>query len=280
MSQRFINYYQHKIAYSIKGSGTPLVLIHGFGEDSRIWEDFLPTFKDFKVVTIDLPGSGDSEVMENMSIARMAKVIHAVLKAEEIAKCIMIGHSMGGYVTIAFAKLYPSKLLGFGLFHSHPYADSAEKKAGRKKGIDFIKNNGVKPFFRGLTPQLFAPEFVKTNKPIIDKTIDRANQLPEKGIIAQLKAMRNRPDNTSVLKNAQVPVLFIIGKKDRAVPEESSLNQTFLPDIADIHILPEVGHMGMLEAKEKTRKIINDFILFCTTTHPMPSAYHPTPNPQ
>ncbi len=263
MFHRFINYYGHKIAYFIKGSGPSLVFIHGFGEDHYIWEDFLPAFNDFQTLVIDLPGSGDSSIIENISIARMGKIVHAVLKAEHINLCIMIGHSMGGYVTTTFAKLYPSKLLGFGLFHSHPYADSSEKKAGRDKAIEFIKNQGVGSFFQGLTPKLFAPAFVKANKSVIDKVISRASQLPASGVIAQLKAMRNRPCTTAVLKSAKVPVLFIIGKEDIAVPEENSLNQTFLPEVADIHILPKIGHMGMLEAQEKTIAIIKKFIHFC-----------------
>jgi len=256
-----INYYNHKIAYDLKGKGTTLVFLHGFGENRQMWSKYTAYFSDYQVLTIDLPNTGDSEVME-ASIARMAKVVNAVLKAENIEKCMMIGHSMGGYVTLAFAKLYEAKLLGYCLFHSQPNADTQEKQKGRNKAIDFVQKHGSEPYFKGLMPLLFAKDYVENKETVVQKLIEYASQIPAKGVIYQLQAMRDRPDNRAVLVNSKVPVCFIIGEEDIAVPAENSLNQTFLPNTGDIHILPNVGHMGMFEAQLKTVGIIKRFIAF------------------
>ena len=261
---KHINYYNHKIAYDLKGKGTTLVFLHGFGENRQMWSKYTGYFQEYQILTIDLPNAGDSEVME-ASIARMAKVVNAVLMAEGIEKCILIGHSMGGYVALAFAKLYEAKLLGYCLFHSQPNADTEEKKQGRNKAIDFVKKHGSGPYFKGLMPMLFAKDYLKKEEAVIQKLIDFASQISSEGTINQLKAMRDRPDNQAVLKSSNVPVCFIIGENDVAIPAENSLNQTFLSNTADIHILPNVGHMGMLEAQLQTVGILNRFIEFITT---------------
>ncbi|MFK7979408.1 MAG: alpha/beta fold hydrolase [Saprospiraceae bacterium] len=258
---KHINYYNHKIAYDLKGKGTTLVFLHGFGENRQMWSKYTAYFSDYQVLTIDLPNAGDSAVME-ASIARKAKVVNAVLMAEGIEKCIMVGHSMGGYITLAFAKLYAAKLLGYCLFHSQPNADTPEKKQGRNKAIDFVNKHGSESYFKGLMPMLFAKEYLKDNEAVIQKLIDFASQIPSEGTINQLKAMRDRPDNQAVLKSSRVPVCFIIGENDIAIPAENSLNQTFLPNTSDIHILPNVGHMSMFEAPLKTVGILNRFIDF------------------
>lgn len=257
-----INYYNHQISYDLKGKGTTLVFLHGFGETRQMWKNYLPFFEGYQTLTIDLPGAGASDIMD-VSIARMAKIVNAILLAENIEKCVFIGHSMGGYVACAFAKMYEEKLLGFCLFHSQPHADKEEKKSGRNKAINFVKKNGSGVYFKGLLPMLFAGDFIKNNKNTLDKIVSEASAMESSAVIYQLQAMRDRPDNQSVLVNAKVPICFIIGKEDIAVPSTNSLNQTFLPKISDIHILEDVGHMGMYEATQKTVEILKHFIQFC-----------------
>lgn len=256
-----INYYTHKIAYDLKGVGTTLVFLHGFGETRQMWSNYTAYFPDYQILTIDLPNAGDSDLME-ASIARMAKIVNAVLEAENIDECILIGHSMGGYVTLAFAKLYESKLLGYCLFHSQPNADTDEKKQGRSKAIEFVEKHGSAPYFKGLMPMLFGKAYLANEETVVPKLTDLASQLPAQGVIYQLQAMRDRPDNRAVLENSKVPVCFIIGEEDIAIPAENSLNQTFLPKVAAIHILPNVGHMSMFEVPLKTVGMLNRFIEF------------------
>lgn len=258
-----INFKEQKINYSSRGKGTPIVFLHGFCEDSSVWDDFISVFKSNKIIRIDLPGFGSSEPIENPSVELFADVVKSVLNHLEIRTCTLIGHSMGGYVSLAFAKKYASSLNGLGIFHSFPYADSEEKKAARAKSIEFIKKNSHYHYVKQLFPNLFPPTFLSSNNFLVNKMIHRASSFPQIGIIGGLELMMKRPDNSEVLKNIKCPVLFIIGKDDDVVPFDKSMEQTALPDIAHIHILEGVGHMGMFEATKKTRKIIRQFVKYC-----------------
>ena len=254
---------ERKINYSSRGKGAPIVFLHGFCEDSSVWDDFISVFKSNKIIRIDLPGFGNSESMDNPSIELFADAVKSVLNHLEIRKCTLIGHSMGGYVSLAFAKKYESSLNGLGIFHSFPYADSEEKKAERIKSIEFIKKNSHFHYVKQLIPNLFPSSFISSNNFLINKMIHRASSFSQSGIIGGLELMINRPDNSEVLKNVKCPVLFIIGKDDEVIPFDKSMEQTALPDVAHIHVLDSVGHMGMFEATKETRKTIKQFVKFC-----------------
>jgi len=258
-----VKYRTYKINYTIQGEGQALVFLHGFGEDLRMWTDFIPAFENYQIICIDLPGFGQSDCIPNTSMSIMAKTVKAVFDQEQIKKGILIGHSMGGYVSLAFAKKHEHLLAGFGLFNSHPYADTEEKKANRTKSIAFVKKYGVPIYLKQMIPLLFAKDFAKSNTHLIDKMSYYGSQTSTQGIVNGLKAMRDRSDNSSVLQRTKVPVLFIVGKKDVAVPLENSLNQLPLPSLSAIHIYEQVGHMGMFEAKKETIEAIQEFTELC-----------------
>jgi pimeloyl-ACP methyl ester carboxylesterase len=259
----FTNFNQQPLFYTTQGEGFPLVLIHGFCEDASMWADFIqPFLTDYQVITMDLPGFGQSEVQDTHTILNYAEAVKIVLDTLQIQQCVMIGHSMGGYTTLAFAEKYPNYLSGLGLFHSHPFADTEEKKKNRKKTIQFIQKHGNAPFLGQMIPSLFTQHFAKANKNLVDKMIDDATAYPESGIIGGLEAMINRPSRAAVLENIDVPVLLIIGKEDKAIPYISSLEMSYLAKVTDLQIIENIGHMGMFETKEKTQKIVLDFLDF------------------
>lgn len=259
------NYNGHEIAYTQEGKGTPIVLLHGFCEDSRMWEDFTPDLLEegFQVICVDLPGFGQSAVVPEVSIEGMARAVHTVLEELQAEKTVLIGHSMGGYVGLAFARLFPQWLMGLGLFHSHPYADTAEKQAERLKSVDFMKRQGHVLFVKQMIPKLFTPGFASSNSFLQEKMIYRASHYDGDGIIAAQKAMAQRPDETATLKAVEVPVLFIVGEKDQTVPADKNIAQTALPEVASIHILPKAAHMGMFEAKKDTQLMVRQFAVYC-----------------
>ena len=262
----FTNFNQKQLFYESQGEGFPLVFVHGFCEDSTMWNVFIPPFAEtHQVISIDLPGFGRSAVQEEATIYHFAKAIKKVLDDLKITDCIMVGHSMGGYTTLAFAEYFPEQLSGFCLFHSHPFADTEEKKANRRKTIKFIQRHGNAPFLGQMIPNLFSDNFRKENLDLVAKMIDEATAYPEKGITNALEAMINRPNRANVLEGVNVPVLLIIGKVDSAVAYENSLRMSTLANVTDIQILDEVGHMGMFEAREKTQVLIRDFIEFAIT---------------
>lgn len=262
---KYINFSGYQIAYTASGQGIPLVFLHGFCEDSGIWADFVSYFPEnkYRMILIDLPGFGQSEVIPKVSIARMAEAVHAVLENLRISSCVMFGHSMGGYTTLAFEELFPGFLMGLGIIHSHPFADSKERRLHRIKSVDFIRNQGHAIFVKQLVPSLFAPAFAKDNRFLIETLTLKAANYRKEGITQALVAMADRPDRSRILQRVRYPVLFVIGMEDQLIPAELSLKQTLLPDNASVHILDKIGHLSMMECTYAAQKIFLQFIEWC-----------------
>jgi pimeloyl-ACP methyl ester carboxylesterase len=241
---------------------TPLVLLHGFAEDSTLWDRQKEYLEDKQRLIIpDLPGSGKAPLASDgvTSMEGLAAAVKATLDAENIDQCIMVGHSMGGYVTLAFAELYPNRLKAIGLFHSTAYADTEEKKAARRKGIEFIQKNGAAPFIRQSTPNLFSERSRLEHPEWVSGPIQRYSNFDPRSLVSYYEAMIRRPDRSHILNNFIGPVLFIIGGQDNAVPLASSLQQCHIPSIAHIHILKDAGHMGMIEESDQAGLILDNF---------------------
>ena len=253
-----------KIAYSISGDGFSLVFVHGFCEDRSMWEGFSHFFlTQYQVITIDIGGFGASELPNEPTIEVMADQINAVLNTENIKECILIGHSMGGYIGAAFAEKYEIRLAGLVMFHTHPYADTSHKKENRDKGIQFLQKYGSNRYVTALIPQLFTSKFRINHRHVIDNLIYKARTYSLETIIFGLNAMKNRPDRSSIIEELNCPVQFIIGKLDAAIPWKQSIRQTILPNIGSIQILENIGHQGIFEAKEETQNMIAKFVDFC-----------------
>lgn len=263
------------IHYQITGKGTPVVLLHGFGEDSSIWKEQVTALQDIcQLIIPDLPGTGASEwKIANdpcsivnpdpdslPTIEQLAEAVHALLVQEEIHSCMLLGHSMGGYVTLAFAEMFPSQLKSFGLIHSTAFADSAEKKKNRIKGIELMEEYGGQSFLRTTTPNLFGESFKKTHPEKIDELIEKAVAFSTHSLQAYYYAMMTRPDRSHILEGTSLPVLFILGTEDVAAPLNDVLQQTHLPLLSYIHILDGVGHMGMMESTERMNEYLSAFI--------------------
>ncbi|WP_276500490.1 alpha/beta fold hydrolase [Terrimonas pollutisoli] len=251
-----------KVFYRLFGKGQPVLLIHGFGEQGDVWQCQVDFLKDeFLLIVPDLPGSGRSDMVEDMSMEGLAEIVKLIIDAEALGlPLVMIGHSMGGYITLAFAKKFPEYLKAFGLFHSTAYADSEEKKATRKKGIEFINKNGAFTFLQSTTPNLFSA-FTKEQRPeLIDEFIRGLNNFSAPALVSYYEAMMDRQDTTDLLKTTSLPVLFVIGEHDNAIPFQDSLTLTHLPEKSYIHILHQSGHMGMLEETTKSNTILKEFL--------------------
>lgn len=246
------------ISFKQKGTGVPILFLHGFCADSSIWNDFILQFPNHFLLRIDLPGFGLSEQIPAYSITRYADVIKAVLDAHKIEQCIFIGHSMGGYVALEFAKKYPDRLKGLCLFHSHPYQDTSEKTVTRQKSIDFIKTNGHIYYVKQLIPALFPPGYAGSNHLEVAKLVYTASKYSADNIVAGLEAMMDRSDNADVLEQLDFPILFIVGKEDTIVPQYQAAMAK--ATIASIEILPDVAHMGMLESPKKCGKRIKAYL--------------------
>lgn len=250
-----------KIIYRALGEGKPVVLLHGFGETSEVWRTITPHLQHCRLIIPDLPGSGGSAPTNDLSMEGMATVVYRIMQ-EELGngKAIIIGHSMGGYITLALAESHPEIFGALGLFHSTAYADSEEKKATRRKAIEFIRKNGAGEFLKTSIPNLFSPASKAGIPGIIGELIDAGNNFSPEALVSYYEGMISRPDRSNLLKTMKIPFLFIFGKFDSAVPLQDGLSLCHLPDKSYIHILHQSGHMGMLEEADRSIRILNEFI--------------------
>jgi pimeloyl-ACP methyl ester carboxylesterase len=265
--EKIYNYNGSDIFYTITGEGQPVVLLHGFAENSTIWKEQVSFLQPHcQLIVPDLPGSGSSPLLqqEHATIEDYANCIHSLLAAENIDNCILLGHSMGGYITLAFAEKFSAKLAAYGLVHSTAFADNEEKKETRRKAIALIQEYGVYPFIKNSTPNLFSAAFKKDHFNVVSDLIEEGKAFSKDALIQYYRAMIARPDRTAVLKNSTVPVLFIIGSEDVAAPLNDLLQQVHLPRISYMQILNNVGHMGMLENPGELNDFLLSFIIDCS----------------
>ena len=247
-----------------EGSGLPVLLLHGFAEDGTIWDELLQAGRPgCRLLIPDLPGSGRSTLLPGEpSIDALAAEIKALIDHQGIPSCVLIGHSMGGYVALAFAEKYPEAVEAFGFFHSTAYADSEEKKAARRKGIEFIRQHGAAPFIRQSIPNLFAVGTRESRPQLVEELIRRYSGFSPEALTWYYEAMILRPDRVSVLRQFAGAALFIMGELDTLIPYEQSLKQCHESPIAVIHTLERSGHMGMLEEPGQGLRILESFLNF------------------
>jgi len=254
-----------RVAYQIEGDkhSLPLVLLHGFCEDQSVWAPLKPLLKTRDLLFMDLPGFGDSALPKNPDIPEYAKALWTVLEVESIERCVLVGHSMGGYVALEFAARWPERLAGLGLFHAHPFADNEERKTARLRGIETLQAGKRDLYVAQLFPNLFAPDFLSSHAETINHLIAQGRNQSAEGITAALQAMMNRRDHQHTLSEINCPVLFLLGARDTLVPLELALKAALLPSISDLQILPEAAHMAMYECPEASAEILDVFWKLC-----------------
>jgi pimeloyl-ACP methyl ester carboxylesterase len=254
------------LAYLEQGTGEAIILIHGFCESKAIWQAMMPELsKQYRVIALDLGGFGESSELlpEIPSIMSLADQVNELLLSLQIDKCVMIGHSLGGYVSLAFGDKYTEKLQGLGLFHSTALADSDEKRKTRNNVIEFVEKNGVEPYINNFVEPLFYSGRKAEMQSSIGFVKNIALQTSSKALIETVKAMRDRKNRTNVLAKVDCPVMFIIGREDTSVVFESYADQIVLPLEASIHIINRCGHMGMFEFPKETLAMMKHFVRRC-----------------
>lgn len=191
-----------------------------------------------------------------------AETIIAVLDHLEIYECVIVGHSMGGYVALAFAEMFNSCVKGLGLFHSTALADSPEAMVNRERMIQFVEKDRT-GFIRQFFPNLFSEQNrIKLSKEV-NHLSDKAATIPKLSVVASLLAMKSRKNRLHVLKSASFPVMFIGGHNDRRIPVKTIISQSTLPADCEVHLLEGVGHMGFLEAADETLELCRNFVRKC-----------------
>ena len=235
--------------YSDRGEGPCLVLLHGYLESMEIWEDFAGRIPgSYRLIIPDLPGHGRSGTWgDTHGMEDLAGGIRALMESEGIHKIFLVGHSMGGYVVMAFADLFPEKLLGYSLLHSTCFADSDEKKENRDREISLVLCGKKRQIVQVNIPKAFSTGNVDRMPEEVEKARSIALGNSDQGIIALLRGMKLRPDRSHVLKNPALPLLLIGGMKDNYIPVEVFERLVGLAPHAKVLRLEESGHMGFVE---------------------------------
>lgn len=253
-----ILYKNTKISYSETGKGGAIVLLHGFLENQTMWQDLIPELsKKHRVITIDLLGHGESDCLGYVhSMEDNADVVRAVLSELRIRKAFFVGHSMGGYVVLAFAELYPANVKGLILLNSTSKADSEERKANRDRAIKAVKKDYT-TFVRLSITNLFSEENREKMIDEIEKVKIEALKTPLQGIVASLEGMKIRKDRETLLRSATYPMLLILGKKDGVLNYEDNLKQIENTNVKLV-TFPD-GHMSHIENREGLKEVLLDF---------------------
>lgn len=239
-----------KINYNTFGKGTPIIFLHGFLENSTMWEDTITLLSTtYNCISIDLLGHGKTGCIGYIhTMEDMAQAVKAVMQDLDIVKAIFVGHSMGGYVALACIDLFPEMINGMVLLNSTSYPDSAERKLNRSRAINIVKNNP-----NAYTSMAIANLFAKENQlqfiNEIKKIKDQASKLPLQGIISALEGMKIRKDRTSILANFKGPKIIFAGKQDPVLSYEQNTKEATLYKVDLVGF--DGGHMSYLENKDE-----------------------------
>lgn len=259
--EKFALFGKTPIFYIDEGKGEPIILLHGYLESALVWDNIAANLKRTnRVIRLDLPGHGLSGCNgEIHTMEYLADAVRHVLTLTGVEKCTLVGHSMGGYVTLAFAKKYPDLLNRFILFHSTPNPDSEEKKANRDREIELVKEDKMELIARTNAPMAFARDNRKRFAEAIEECIEMYIEHDKNGIIANLNGMKVREDMNLFLEATTIPYMFIFGRKDNYITIEVAEGLISRYPAANVTILDNSGHMGFIEEAKVSLDAITSF---------------------
>lgn len=261
-----IKFEGHTVHYRDEGREheQTLVLLHGYLQNLDVWSPYVLTFmRSMHVITIDLPGHGYSECLgPEHPMDLMARAVKAVLDDARVEQCVMVGHSMGGYVALAFADLFPHRLRGLGLLHSHAYPDDEATVERRMLTCEEVTKNRAR-YIVGFIPPLFDSSKRFSLAQEIKDLQDLCLETREESVVAAQRGMAKRPSRINVLNSLEVPVLFIFGRNDKRIPIEKAVAQALDVRHAEILILDGVAHMSHIEDRDYVRPRLLNFVNTC-----------------
>lgn len=246
------------IAYTDIGKGTAIVLLHGFLENQKMWDNYIATFaKRNRVITIDLLGHGETECLGYAhSMEDNAEAVHAVLAELRIRKAILVGHSMGGYVALAFAELYPDFVKGLVLLNSTAKEDNHERKSNRDRAIKAVKQS-----YKGFVSMAVANLFSENNRERLVEEIElvkkEALKTPLQAIVASLEGMKIRKDRSLLFQHGSYLKMLILGEKDPVLGYEETKSQIENTEVQLVSF-PD-GHMSHIENQEDLTDVLVSF---------------------
>lgn len=246
------------VSFTDSGEGTAVVLLHGFLENKTMWEPLVPELSEkYRIVTIDLLGHGHTDPLGYVhSMEDNAELVHTVLHELKLRKVILVGHSMGGYVALAFAEAYPEMVKGIALLNSTAKADSAERKKNRDRAIKAVKENYAN-FVRMSITNLFSDANREKMASEIEDAKEQALRTPLQGVVATLEGMKIREDREHIMKAGKIPFLLVLGEKDEVLPLNDNAPLAEHPN-TKLVTFPD-GHMSTVENRDRINGVLLDF---------------------
>jgi pimeloyl-ACP methyl ester carboxylesterase len=259
IEQKVTTFKNGVVSFTDTGKGTAVVLLHGFLENKTMWNALVPVLAEkYRVITIDLLGHGHTDPHGYLhTMEDNADMVHTVLSELRLRKVILVGHSMGGYVALAFAELYPEMVKAIALLNSTAKADSEERKKNRDRAIKAVKQNYAN-FVRMSVVNLFSESNRERLKEEIEHVREQALRTPLQGVIASLEGMKIREDREKIMHAAEFPFLLVLGEKDEVL----NIGDTSkLADHASTKLVtfPD-GHMSTVENRDELAQVLLDFL--------------------
>lgn len=247
------------IAYTVVGEGMDVVFLHGFCGSRAYWSTLeSPLKSQVRAYYLDLPGHGESEPHLSDRLDAYVELLHDWKKEAGLDQFVLVGHSLGGYITLAYVEKYPQDVTAFALVHSTAFPDSDEGKEGRDGALKKVEEDGLDAFIEGLVPKLFDSSFATTHPEVIEnvKKIGLETQVSQ--VSAFLKTMRDRKDMRHVLTKTDIPHLVVAGENDQVIPpyksfigEQSNATEKLIADAA---------HMSMYEQPDELRDTVMNWL--------------------
>ena len=256
----------HTIHYRDEGreNTSVVVLLHGYLQNLDVWSSYtLSYMHELRVISIDLPGHGYTDTCASThTMEYMARVVKAVLDNAGVFSCVMVGHSMGGYVSLAFAEAYPYMLKGMALLSSHAMCDDEARRSMRREAVRELSTSKAN-YIISFVQSLFDNRSRQHLGDEIQSLKDMSLETKQEGAIACMLGMMDRVDRISVLQRFDKPIYFVYGKNDTRIAVEMGLSQALEAQNAEILLLSDVAHMPHIEAREYLKPRLLNFIEMC-----------------
>jgi 3-oxoadipate enol-lactonase len=248
------------LKYEEYGNGKAVVLLHGFCGSSQYWHKTAPILSEhYRIIVPDLRGHGESSIPEGTyTMETMADDIAGLLDTLQIEKAVLLGHSLGGYVTSAFVELHPDKLLGCGLIHSTALPDTEAAKQKRLQGIEQIRKEGIEPYVKNLIPNLFTKAELIDMAGDVEQIIQIGLQTKPEGAIHTLEGMMQRSDRSGIVSDSNLPILLVAGAEDTVMPPERTFTVTS-PNTFET-TFENIAHMSMIESPDQLNQVIMEYL--------------------
>lgn len=252
---------QHQVHYIEKGRGKPVILIHGFPLDHRIWAGQIdPLAEKYRVIAVDLPGFGQSTAAGPLSIAQMAECVRELATRLDALPAVVAGLSMGGYVALAWAKHCPTHIDGMILVDTKAEGDSAEARQNRDRMIELVGSSGAGAVADVMMPKLIAAQTLHDEQQIVQQLRDMIESQSPQGIQWALAGMRDREDLVDFIQSIADPTLIIVGEHDPLTPPDGARQMQKRIRRSQLAVIPGCGHLPLLEKPTETAQAMIQFL--------------------